>query len=149
MKKEEKNKINKEVLDSLYKGCNMGMAAIRKIIEQVTDKKFKKVIEKEFKKYKEIQKCIEEKYEECGLLTPDKTTSINKVMNSLMTDMALMKDNSDTKIAELLLKGSNMGIIEGKKLINHKEKMDRSIEKILREFIEMQEDSVEIYKKYL
>ena len=31
--------------------------------------------------------------------------------------MKLMKDNSDSKIAELLMQGTNMGIIEGKKLL--------------------------------
>ena len=42
-----------------------------------------------------------------------------------------------------------MGIIEGKKLLNHKEKLDKEVESILKDFIEMQEESVEIYKQYL
>ena len=63
--------------------------------------------------------------------------------------MKLMTDHSDSKIAELLLQGTNMGIIEGKKLLNHKENLDKEVEEILKEYIEMQENSVEIYKQYL
>ena len=42
-----------------------------------------------------------------------------------------------------------MGIIEGRKLINNKKHLDEEVENILKEYIEMQERSVEIYKQYL
>lgn len=149
MKKEEKNKINKDVLDELNKGCVMGMDAIRDILDKVEDKKFKKVLEKEFDKYKDIHHRILKKYEDYSKEEPTTTNIINKTMTSIMTEMKLMKDNSNSKIAELLSQGTNIGIIEGKKLLNHKEKIDKTVEKILKDFIEMQEESIEIYKEYL
>ena len=149
MKKEEKNKINKDVLDELNKGCAMGMDALRNILDKVEDKNFKKVLEKEFDKYKDIHHRIEQKYEDYSREEPTETSAMNKAMTSMMTEMKLMNDHSDSKIAELLMQGTNMGIIEGKKLLNHKENLDKEVENILKDFIEMQEESVEIYKKYL
>lgn len=149
MTKEEKNKINKDVLDELNKGCVMGMDAIRDILDKVEDKKFKKVLEKEFDKYKDIHHRILKVYECYSIEEPTTTNVINKTMTSMMTEMKLMKDNSNSKIAELLSQGTNMGIIEGKKLLNNKEKIDREVEKILKDFISMQEESIEIYKEYL
>ena len=149
MSKDEKNKVNKDVLDELNKGCTMGMDAIRDILEKVEDKKLRKVLEGEFDKYKVIHHRIEEKYEEYSIEDPTETNIVNKVMTSWMTDMKLMKDHSDSKIAELLLQGTNMGIIEGKKLLNHKEHLDKEVEKIIKDYIDMQEHSVEIYKQYL
>ena len=149
MKKEEKNKINKDVLDELNKGCAMGMDALRDILDKVENKKFKKVLEKEFDKYKDIHHRIEKKYEQYSKEEPTETTAINKAMTSMMTEMKLMKDRSDSKIAELLSQGTNMGIIEGRKLLNHKENLDKEVEAILNDFIEMQEESIEIYKEYL
>lgn len=149
MTKEEKNKINKDVLDELNKGCVMGMDAIRDILDKVEDKKFKKVLEKEFDKYKDIHHRILKVYECYSIEEPTTTNVINKTMTSMMTEMKLMKDNSNSKIAELLSQGTNMVIIEGKKLLNHKEKIDREVEKILKDFISMQEESIEIYKEYL
>ena len=149
MSNEEKNKIQKDVLDELNKGCAMGMDAIRDILEKVEDSKFKEVLESEFDKYKDIHHRIEKKYEDYSKEEPTETSAMNKVMTSMMTDMKLMKDHSDSKIAELLLQGTNMGIIEGRKLLNNKEKLDEEVEEILKDYIKMQEESVEIYKEYL
>ena len=149
MKKEEKNKINKDVLDELNKGCAMGMDAIDNIIDKVEDNKFKKVLDNEYDKYKEIHQRIEDKYPDYSDEEPTETSIMNKAMTSMMTDMKLMTDHSDSKIAELLLQGTNMGIIEGKKLLNHKDELDKEVESILKDFIDMQEHSVEIYKQYL
>ena len=145
----EKDKINKDVLDELNKGCAMGMDAIRDILEKVEAKKFKKVLEDEFDKYKKIHQRIEKKYEDYSREEPTETSVINKAMTAMMTEMKLMTDNSNSKIAELLLQGTNMGIIEGKKLLNNKKNLDSEVESILKEYIEMQERSVEIYKEYL
>ena len=145
----EKDKINKDVLDELNKGCAMGMDAIRDILEKVEDKKFKKVLEDEFDKYKKIHERIEKKYEDYSREEPTETSALNKAMTAMMTEMKLMTDHSDSKIAELLLQGTNMGIIEGRKLLNNKKQLDTEVESILKEYIEMQERSVEIYKEYL
>lgn len=149
MSNEEKNKIQKDVLDELNKGCAMGMDAIKNILDKVEDDEFKDVLENEFDKYKEIHHRIETKYEDYSKEEPTETSAMNKAMTAMMTEMKLMTDHSDSKIAELLMQGTNMGIIEGKKLLNHKEKLDKEVESILKDFIEMQEESVEIYKNYL
>lgn len=149
LERTEKQKVNKDVLDELNKGCVMGMDAIRDILDKVEDNNFKKVLEDEFDKYKDIHRRIEEKYEEYSREDPTETSAMNKIMTSMMTDMKLLNDHSNSKIAELLMQGTNMGIIEGKKLLNHKEHLDKEVELILKDYIEMQEASVETYKKFL
>ena len=57
--------------------------------------------------------------------------------------------NSDTsKIAEILINGTNMGIIEGRKLLNHKN-TDKRVHSLVEEYVDMQEDAVENLKKFL
>jgi len=142
-------KENKNTLDELNKGCAMGMDAIDNILDKVENKDFKKVLEDEYDKYKVIHQRIEDKYTDYSDEEPTETNAMNKAMTSMMTEMKLMTDHSDSKIAELLLQGTNMGIIEGKKLLNHKEHLDKEVESILKDFVDMQEHSVEIYKKFL
>lgn len=62
--------------------------------------------------------------------------------------MKTIADTSDSKLAELLLNGVNMGIIEGRKIFNNKS-MDIEVLDITKEFIRMQEDSIDILKQYL
>jgi len=149
MEKKEKLKVNKDVLDELNKGCAMGMDAIDNILDKVEDKNLKEVLEDEYDKYKKMHQRIEEIYPEFSEGEPTETSTMNKVMTSWMTDMKLMTDHSDGKIAELLTQGVNMGIIERKRLLNRKENLDKDVESILKEYVEMQERSVEIYKEYL
>ncbi len=51
IKMKEKDKINKDVLDELNKGCAMGMDAIRDILPKVEDAEFKSLLEDEFDKF--------------------------------------------------------------------------------------------------
>ena len=58
-------------------------------------------------------------------------------------------DKSNSNLSELLLNGTNMGIIEGRRLLNQNPDIDKNIHNLLDEFVKMQEDSVEKLKTYL
>jgi hypothetical protein len=47
------------------------------------------------------------------------------------------------------MQGTNMGIIEGRRLINQNPNINNDVSNILNDFVVMQEDSVETLKKYL
>jgi len=63
-------------------------------------------------------------------------------------EMKTMFDKSNSKIAELLLQGTNMGIIEGRKLLNNKG-TDPNVEKLVSDYVKNQEEAVEKLKEYL
>ena len=62
--------------------------------------------------------------------------------------MKTLTDKSTSKIAELLLEGTNMGIIEGRKLLNHKD-VEEEIHSLIQEYVDMQENAVEKLKQFL
>ena len=144
----DRQKANKDTLDELNKGCAMGMDAIKDILAKVEDKEFKKVLEDEHDKYKVIHQRIEDKYSDFSDEEPTTTSVMNKVMTGWMTDMKLMTDHSDSKIAELLLQGTNMGIIEGRKLLNNKDN-DKKTKDLIQEYVDFQEEYVEKLKEFL
>ena len=77
------------------------------------------------------------------------TNAMNKMMTWYGIQMRTITDDSNSKLSELLLQGTNMGIIEGRRLINHNNNAAQDVKSILEEFVTMQEDSVETLKKYL
>lgn len=139
---------NINVLDELNKGASMGMDAIHYILDKVENEEFKKTLELEYNKYKDISRRINEIYPKYNDEEPHTTTIMNKVMTWYGVQMKILGDHSDSKIAELLLQGTNMGIIEGRKILNNKH-MDKEVNKIAEEYITMQEDSVEKLKTFL
>lgn len=139
---------NINALDELNKGATMGMEAIHFIIDKVEDDNFKSVLDKEYKKYESIAKKISEIYPEYSDKLPHKINAMNKAMTWGGIKMETIMDKSNSKIAELLIKGTDMGIIEGSKLLNNKD-IDNKINNLISEFVTMQEESVEILKEYL
>lgn len=140
---------NINALDEIHKGSCMGCDALKYVIEKVEDENFKDELEQEYDEYEKISKRIEtiySKYDKTG--EPHKTSAMNKAMTWSEVEMNTLMDNSNSNIAELLIKGVNMGIIEGRKIIN-KKKLDKEVEKLVSEYVEMQERNLEILKEYL
>ena len=142
-------KENINVLDELNKGACMGMDAIHFILDKVEDDQFKESLEIQYNKYKDISERICDIYSKYNSEdTPHETNMMNKAMTWYGIEMKTLTDTSNSKIAELLLNGTNMGIIEGRKLLNNKE-VDEEVRNLTCEYVTMQEDSVENLKKYL
>ena len=141
--------INKKVLNEVNKGATMGMDAISYVSDKVEDYKFQEVLNVEYNKYKKTYDKVNEIYSEYSQGEPQETNTMNKMMTWYGVQMKTVNDNSNSKISELLLQGTNMGIIEGRRLLNNNSSIDPQVRKILDEFVVMQEDSVETLKKYL
>ncbi len=139
---------NKNTLDELNKGATMGMDAIKFLLDKVKDKKFKKVLERQYAEYEAVSNKANELYENYSDKKPHETGIMNKMMTWYGIEMKTIVDESDSKIADLLLQGTNMGIIEGRKLLNNK-KVDKKINKLLDAFVKLQEEYVEVLKEYL
>jgi len=143
---EEHNEVN--VLDELNKGACMGRDAIHYILDKVKDDDLKEELTCQYDKYKAISDKICELYPEYSEKKPHETTAMNKAMTWYNVEMKTMMDDSNTKIAEFLLQGTNMGIIEGRKLLNHND-TDEDVHKLVQEFVDMQEEAVEKLKRFL
>lgn len=136
-------------LDEISKGACMGIDATFDVLEKTQDKDFKKVIEVQHNKYKKIKNKIDELYKKYNSIdTPHETSVMNKVMTKMGVNIKTFADNSNSKLAELLITGTNMGIIEGRKILNEK-KISKEVRKLIDEYVQMQEDSLDILKQYL
>lgn len=142
-----KNEIN--ILDELNKGAYMGMDAIHFVIDKVDDKSLHEELNRQYREYEEIAKQISRIYPQYhDNKEPHKTNTMNKMMTWYGIEMKTMLDRSSSKLAELLLKGTNMGIIEGRKLLNH-QSIDENVANLVRKFVAMQEKAVEKLKPFL
>lgn len=144
MKNEDLN-----ILDEINKGATMGMDAISFISDKVDDHQFKGIISGEYDKYKEISERVNNLYNNYSDKKPHETNQFNKAMTWYGIQIKTISDASTSKLSELLMQGTNMGIIEGRRLINQNPNADSNVKSILHEFVTMQEDSVETLKKYL
>ena len=143
--KEEKN-IN--ILDELNKGCCMGSDAVKFILDKVEEKEFKDVCEDLLEEYEDLEEKINKVYDKYSDEDPHETNAMNKAMTWYGIQIRTMADDSDSKLAELLLQGLNMGVIEGRRLLNQKDG-DEKVLDLVDEYVDMQEKYVEDMKEFL
>ena len=141
---------NLNVLDEVNKGATMGMDAINFVLDKVEDSSFRKVLDGEYNKYRDISNRVNDVYSNYNTeKEPHETNAMTKMMTWYGVQMKTMNDHSNSKLSELLIQGTNMGIIEGRKLLNNNENLPKDIDTILNDFVVMQEDCFETLKKYL
>ena len=128
-------KQNLNILDEVNKGATMGMDAITFVSKKVKDKKFKNILDIEYNKYEQISYRIKDFYSQYSNKNPHETNTMNKVMTWYGIQMKTINDDTVSKLAEILVQGTNLGIIEGRRLLNQNPKVSRNIKKILNDFV--------------
>lgn len=139
---------NINALDEIHKGACMGIDALDFVLEKVEDNDLKNLLNKQYKNYKDIAQEIEQIYPKYNNDEPHKTNVMNKMMTWYGVEMKTLTDHSNSKISELLMNGVNMGIIEGRKILN-KKVINEEVKNIVSKYITMQEECIDILKNYL
>lgn len=136
------------ILNEINKGIKMGMDSISTISDKVEDSNFKDDLLFQYDKYNEILNRVNSELKNYDDF-PKELPVMQKAMGYIDIQMNTINDQSNSNIAEMLIKGTNMGIIKGVKLKNHNPDTDPNIMNILDDFIHFQENNVERLKKFL
>ena len=136
------------ILDEIHKGAKMGMDAISYVREKSNDLNFVRELSSQYNQYDDILTRVNDSYTNLGIVPKDYNLK-QKAMSWMGIQMNTINDTSNSKLSEILIQGTTMGIIEGKKLLNHNPNVDQNISKTLKDFVKMQEDTVEKLKTYL
>lgn len=145
------NKENINALDEVNKGACMGMDAVDFLLDKVEDEHLEKLLKDSYTEYEEVSEKANELYKNYKH-DKDEEAEESDLMTKAMTwsgiNMKTFNDKSNSKIAEIMLQGVNMGVIEGRKLLNNK-KIDKDVNSLISKFVNMQEKLVEDLKKFL
>ena len=139
---------NRYILNELNKGLKMGMDSISNVSEKVQDDRFKQDLKYQYDEYNKILNEVNDELTNYDDF-PKEINPVQKAMGWMGVELNTMMDKSNSKIAELMIQGTNMGIIEGVKLLNQNPDADEEVKNVLNEFIKFQENTVEQLKKYL
>ena len=142
---------NIELLTYLYQDSDMALDNLTMLIKKLNkkDNKIKKIIEGQIKGYENYLKKIKEYIKEHNYDIDSKPLS-SKMGAFMGINMEVMKDNSDSRMADMLIQGFTMGVINvTKKIETYKDDADKEVLKLAKEFKKFQESNIEFLKKYL
>ena len=103
--------INLTILNEINKAAKMGMDSISYVLKKVGDEQMKENLTFQYSEYGKIVDKVNSQFEKYGEI-PDKAPVTDKMMAWMGTQMNTMTDKSNSKIAELMIQGGDMGIIK-------------------------------------
>jgi hypothetical protein len=139
---------NAELLNFIYQNSQMGVDTIDQLKGIVEDEKFKKQLESQFNEYREIHTAAKNLlnnngYDEKGI------SAFDKIKTYLMINMQTLTDKSASHIAEMLIIGSNMGVINCVKNIKKYQDAEQEILDLMKKLLKFEENNVQELKEFL
>lgn len=140
---------NTELLNFIYQNSQMGVETLKQLIPMIESESFRKQVTGQLKEYSEINEeakklLNQNSCDEKGI------SMMEKVMAYLMIDMKTLLNQSSAHMAEMMLKGSNMGIIDAtKKIKQYEGKVEADIVALMNRLLKFEEKNVEKLKEYL
>lgn len=136
------------VLDEIHKGAKMGMDSLSYLSEKVSEPNLKDNLNFQYHQYSDTIDHVNEIYKRYGGI-PEDTNLMNQTMLWTGIQLNTISDKSNSHIADILIQGTNMGIVEGRKLLNQNQNLDPEVNQVLHTFVEMQENTIEKLKTFL
>lgn len=139
---------NVKALKEICKGVKMGMDSISYLQGKVETDELSNYLKHEYSMYNNILKKVDSCFANYNVQPNDYSLG-QKAMLWSSIQANTIKDTSNSKISELLMQGTNMGIIEGRRILNANDDLDTEVKKLLNDFVSYQEESVEKLKTFL
>lgn len=143
MKKEEI-----DIYREIQKNVEMAITAIETISDKVYDDSLSRQMSRESLKYYDIRNRAIDKLL-LGKTEIYKTRPINEFMIKSAVQMNTILNTSTSHIAELMIRGSNRGIVDMWKMLNMYPEIKGQAVEMAKELVYFEEKNIERLKKYL
>ena len=126
----------------------MGIIGIENIKNGIKDKEFGKLIREQENDYYDICTRI---IKQLSISNNDKEdiSKMAELMTFMEATMELIKDNSPSNIAKMMIKATNTGIVELEEKLNNSEGIDKKSIALAKELVRIEKRNINNLKKYL
>ena len=138
-----------EFLNKLYQNAEMGRDSSKEVLNSLEEgSAIRDIIQGQLKDYEfqliQIKELILKRNGEI-----EENSAMGKMMTSMSITMKTMMDASDSKIAEMMIQGSDMGVIDINKLLNDHPTLTGEVRQIAEDLRDMQQRQNQSLKSYL
>ncbi|MBE6824552.1 MAG: hypothetical protein E7513_04325 [Ruminococcaceae bacterium] len=139
---------DEKMLNKISKNAEMGVIGIDAVKDYASSEKFKKELLNQREEYNKIYKSAHNmlKESDCDVSHP---SPMAKVSTEMMSRMKTLTDPTDSKIAEMMLQGSAMGVAKVIRNANEYSGDNEQIRDLAHKLRETEELNIENMKRYL
>lgn len=139
---------DEDLLDEVYKSVTMGSDSVSTLIGKTTDTSMREALTAQLEGYQNFAATTRTKMLEKNFKVKE-ASMFAKIPAEVTMNVTTMMDNSNTKIAEMMINGSTMGIIELTRKIRRTPDASDDCVKIANDVVAFEENNVNRMKTYL
>ena len=133
---------NVALLQYISQNTEMGKSSIQQLIEVVKHEECRRVIESKYREYDEMydlaHKDLEKRHKAAKSVGP-----MAKISSYIMINVNAIADGSVSSMAEMMMKGSNKGIIEITKHLNEIKVAEPDVRRPAERLLKLEQNDVE------
>ncbi|MDP4145797.1 MAG: hypothetical protein Q8936_15130 [Bacillota bacterium] len=139
---------NIELLNYIHQNSQMGRIAVEQTYREVEDENFKQLLQSQINEYEKIYDKAEEKIQKEGGKAKE-NSPIRKIQSYIMINLNTINDKSPSHIAQLIIRGATMGVIDITKRIKEYREVDEEILELANDLLKFEQRNIEELKKFL
>lgn len=144
----ENKEYNEKAINDVYKNAHLALQSISDILPNVADEDVKKELQEEYEGYEKIIGEISTFMAENGI-EPKDVNVFKKAMMKGSIKMKSMLNNSRNQIADMMVKGTVMGVTELTAMKNEKETLDEGVAEKVEQLLALEENYEARLKTFL
>lgn len=137
-----------DLLSHVYQTAEMGQDGIRSVIGRSKSPELTRALDRQLGEYRQIQQSAGDMLQARGV-QPDGVGAMAKLSSEVMSTMKTMMDRSATKIAEMMIQGSTMGVTKSLRTIRDCELKDERVRDLADKLLKTEQANIEEMKQFL
>ena len=138
-----------ELLHAIYQNAEMGVRTLEQMLDFTDEGPLKEHMKGQLNGYKDLKNEAEKLLHNAGK-DPEGLTTFEKARTSVMISMDTLTDKTPSHLAEMLLIGSNMGVIDAlKNLRKYEGEADKDLCSLMRKALDFEENNAERLKTFI
>ncbi|MEI6101508.1 MAG: hypothetical protein WCP73_06695 [Eubacteriales bacterium] len=139
---------NAELLNYIRQNAQMGQNTIHQLAGIAQDGEFKALLDSQFNEYKKMFDTTEKRLKTMGMEVKD-INALSKMSAYFMINMETLTDNSAEHIAEMMIQGSTMGVIQITRKLKEYKTADEEVKYMGEHLLNLEQKNIEECKRYL
>ena len=137
-----------QLLNHIYQTAEMGQDGICSVMKYADEPKLRESLTTQMEEYRKLQNSAAEMLRQRNR-EPEGIGTMAKMGSEMMSAMKTMTDHSATKIAEMMIQGSTMGVTKSLRTIRDCELKDERVRDLADKLLKTEQANIEEMKQYL
>lgn len=136
------------LLNAIHKNARVGKGTLERVLSSVGELKIREDIERQLKGYNGFMLKSAEMLKNEGKEVKESDT-LSNLSVGLGVKMNLMIDDSSSHVAQMVIEGSNMGVVDMTKTLNGDKHFAKPYKELAEGLVQFEENNIQDLKKYL